>query len=498
MTHDGDQAAVRRQKLASIREVASAYPNQFRPDSLAAKLHQRFADTDAETLKGEECTVYLAGRVMGLRNMGKVIFADLLDSSGKIQLFVRLNAFDEESRRDKFQQFEALDIGDIIGVHGTVFRTRTGELSVAIDEFELLAKALLPFPEKFHGLADQELRYRQRYLDLIINQEVKEVFTARTRIIQYLRQFLDARDFVEVETPMMHSIPGGAIAKPFVTHHNALSLDMYLRVAPELFLKRLVVGGIERVYEVNRNFRNEGVSTQHNPEFTMLEFYQAYADYEDFMKLTEDMFAGLIDNVLDGPEVHFGELEINLSPPFERITLHEAILKFNDTLAEKDLNDESVLKAFLQDLGVRCEKSWGIGKLQFEIFEKTVEDNLIQPTFITQYPVEVSPLSRVNDKNPAITDRFEFFVGGMEIANGFSELNDPEDQASRFENQIEQRESGDEEAMHFDHDYIRALEYAMPPAAGQGVGIDRLVMLLCNRPSIRDVILFPYMKPAGR
>jgi len=494
MTNDSDQGAVRRQKLAAIRKQTIAYPNQFRPDALAGEMQQRFADSDAESLKEQNCEVFLAGRLMGRRKMGKVSFADLQDSSGKIQLFVRQNSIGEQV----YEQFQTFDVGDIIGVHGTVFRTRTGELSVAIDEIQLLVKALQPFPEKFHGLADQELRYRQRYLDLIINQEVKEIFEVRTGVIGSLRKFLDSRGFVEVETPMMHSIPGGAIAKPFVTHHNALSLDMYLRVAPELFLKRLVVGGLERVYEINRNFRNEGVSAQHNPEFTMLEFYQAYADYEDFMKLTEDMFEALIAHVLNRSIVCFGEHEIDLSPPFERIALLEAVLKFNDALSESDLSDESKLRTYLKELNVRCEKSWGIGKLQFEIFEKTVEDNLIKPTFITQYPVEVSPLSRISDSNPQITDRFEFFVGGMEIANGFSELNDPEDQARRFENQIRQRESGDEEAMHYDHEYIRALEYGMPPAAGQGVGIDRLVMLLSNRPSIRDVILFPYLKPAGR
>ena len=494
MVNSIDEATVRRQKLADYRDRGNAFPNQFRPDCVAQELQERFKGIDSESIKQENLSVKLAGRVMTRRKMGKVTFADLQDASGRIQLFVRQNTVSEE----RYKEFLECDIGDIVGVQGNVFRTKTGELSIAVETFELIVKTLRPFPEKFHGLADQETRYRQRYLDMIINDDVKETFRTRTALISFIRTFLNSRDFIEVETPMMHSIPGGAIARPFVTHHNALSLDMFLRIAPELFLKRLVVGGFERVYEVNRNFRNEGVSTQHNPEFTMLEFYQAYADYEDFMRLTENMFEGIASEVVESDSLVFGKMDIDISPPFKRIPLLEAVIEHNVKLTESDLDNEDHLKEYLQQMGAKIEKSWRLGKLQFELFERTVEEKLIQPTFITDYPVEVSPLSRINDANSSITDRFEFFIGGMEIANGFSELNDPEDQAARFTSQIEQRESGDEEAMHFDHDYIRALEYGLPPSAGEGVGIDRLVMLLANRPSIRDVILFPYLKPEGR
>ncbi len=489
-----DEAEVRRQKLAQLRSKGNTFPNQFRSDSQAAVLQRRFKNQDAESVKAHDTTVKLAGRIMTRRRMGKVTFSDLQDSSGRIQLFVRQNTVSEK----RYQEFLDCDIGDVIGIEGKVFRTRTGELSVAVERFELLVKTLRPFPEKFHGLADQETRYRQRYLDMIMNQDVKEVFRLRTALISMIRSFLDKREFIEVETPMMHSIPGGAIAKPFVTHHNALSLDMYLRIAPELFLKRLVVGGFERVYEINRNFRNEGVSTQHNPEFTMLEFYQAYADYEDFMQLTADLFETIASELVQTDTIEFGGKEIKIAPPFRRMPLLEAVAAENPNLPESDLLDQEKLTEYLRQLGAKTETSWGLGKLQFELFERTVEEKLIQPTFITDYPVEVSPLSRINDNDSTITDRFEFFMGGMEIANGFSELNDPEDQAQRFANQIQQRESGDEEAMHFDHDYIRALEYGLPPAAGEGVGIDRLVMVLTNSASIRDVILFPYLKPEGR
>ena len=362
----------------------------------------------------------------------------------------------------------------------------------------MLVKALRPFPDKFHGLSDRELRYRRRYLDLIINQEVRETFKIRTGIIQTIREFLDRHGYLEVETPMMHTIPGGAIAKPFATHHNALSVDMFLRIAPELFLKRLVVGGFERVYEINRNFRNEGISTQHNPEFTMLEFYQAYADFEDFMQLTEDLMEELAQVVLQSSTIPYGEYTIHLKKPYRRLALLDAVLQYNPKLSEKCVEDEAVLRAYLQQLGGKPVSAWGIGKLQFEVFEQTVENKLIQPTFITHYPVEVSPLSRVNDLDSAIADRFEFFVAGMEIANGFSELNDPDDQAFRFREQLKQRMVGDDEAMHYDEDYIRALEYGLPPAAGEGIGIDRLVMLLSNNQSIRDVILFPHLKPSTR
>ena len=494
MSNENEQTAIRKQKLASLRAQGQAYPNDFRPTTLAKELHNRFSDQDAESIKEENFAAVLAGRLMNRRKMGKVTFADLQDSSGKIQLFVRQNTVE----KDSYEIFQGFDIGDIIGVSGNLFRTKTGELSIAVENFRILAKALKPFPEKFHGLADQELRYRQRYLDLIINQDVKETFQIRSSIVQCIRKFMDEHGFLEVETPMMHSIPGGAIARPFVTHHNALSLDMYLRIAPELFLKRLVVGGFERVYEINRNFRNEGVSTQHNPEFTMLEFYQAYADYQDFMEFTERMFEQLTSRVCKSSTIQFADQEISLRPPFHRLSLSDAVLKHNSTLVEQDLNDGEKLHNYLYSIGGQPQQNWGAGKLLFEIFERTVERKLIEPTFITHYPIEVSPLSRVSDAQPDIADRFELFVGSMEIANGFSELNDPEDQAKRFRNQIAQREFGDEEAMHFDEDYIRALEYGLPPSAGEGVGIDRLVMLLSNQSSIRDVILFPYLKPSGR
>ncbi|MDE0308906.1 MAG: lysine--tRNA ligase [Acidiferrobacterales bacterium] len=491
---DNEQSRLRRQKLANLRERNHVYPNAFRPSSSAAELHRRFGDCDAEELKLTDLSVALGGRIMNFRKMGKVTFADFRDSSGSIQLFVRQQAIGTED----YEKFQELDIGDIVGASGKVFRTRTGELSIAVDEYHLLTKALHPFPEKFHGLSDQELRYRQRYLDLIMNEDVRKTFRTRSAIVQCIRKFMDSRGFLEVETPMMHSIPGGAIAKPFVTHHNVLSLDMYLRIAPELFLKRLVVGGYDRVYEINRNFRNEGVSTQHNPEFTMLEFYQAYADYRDFMTLTEEMFEDITASVCDSAVVQYGDLEINLVPPFRRIPLHQAVLEHNSSLAADDLGNLKVLSDYLVGIGGEVNSVWGAGKVLFEIFERTVEDRLIEPTFITEYPVEVSPLSRVSDSDPEIADRFEFFVAGMEIANGFSELNDPEDQAERFRNQILHRESGDEEAMQFDEDYIRALEYGLPPSAGEGIGIDRLAMLLTNQKSIRDVILFPYLKPSGR
>ena len=494
MSNDSDQGQIRRAKLAQLQETGWAYPNGFRPDAQADILQTEHENASAEELKAQNISVKLAGRLMSRRKMGKVTFADFKDASGKIQLFVRQNTV-TESQYDLFQSF---DIGDVLGVSGSLFRTRTGELSIAVDQFDILAKALIPFPEKFHGLADQELRYRRRYLDLIINEDVKSTFKVRSAIVRCIRKFMDERDFLEVETPMMHSIPGGAIARPFITHHNALSLDMYLRIAPELFLKRLVVGGIERVYEINRNFRNEGVSTQHNPEFTMLEFYQAYADYNDFMTLTEAMFERLTAEVCEESTIKFGEHEIHLKPPFAKLTLHEAVLQHNPQLRHEDLEDTETLRTYLNTIGGKALNHWGIGKVLFEIFERTVEQHLIQPTFITHYPVEVSPLSRVCDDNAALTDRFEFFIAGIEIANGFSELNDPQDQATRFRNQIAQRQSGDDEAMHYDDDYIRALEYGMPPAAGEGIGIDRLVMLLTNRPSIRDVILFPYLKPEAR
>ncbi len=494
MSQDNAQSQQRKRKLALLREQGRVYPNDFRPTASAKELHDQFVDHDAISLKEISCFARLAGRLMSRRRMGKVTFVDLQDASGRIQLFIRQATVSKQ----EYEKFLEYDIGDIIGVDGTVFRTRTGELSIAVETVTLLVKALRPFPDKFHGLSDRELRYRRRYLDLIINQEVRETFKIRTGIIQTIREFLDRHGYLEVETPMMHTIPGGAIAKPFATHHNALSVDMFLRIAPELFLKRLVVGGFERVYEINRNFRNEGISTQHNPEFTMLEFYQAYADFEDFMQLTEELMEELAQVVLQSSTIPYGEYTIHLKKPYRRLALLDAILQYNPKLSEKCVEDEAVLRAYLQQLGGKPVSAWGIGKLQFEVFEQTVENKLIQPTFITHYPVEVSPLSRVNDSDSAIADRFEFFVAGMEIANGFSELNDPDDQAFRFREQLKQRMVGDDEAMHYDEDYIRALEYGLPPAAGEGIGIDRLVMLLSNSQSIRDVILFPHLKPSTR
>ncbi len=484
---------LRQSKLQSIQSNGQLYPNDFRRTVFSQEIHQKYSKTDSDTLREINHVVSVAGRLLSRRRMGKVTFADLSDMTGKIQLFVK------QSVVENYELFDELDIGDVIGASGKVFRTKTGELSIEIDKFQLLSKALHPFPEKFHGLSDQELRYRQRYLDLIFNEDVRNTFHTRAKIVRFIRRFMDARQFLEVETPMMHSIPGGALARPFKTHHNALSLDMYLRVAPELFLKRLVVGGYERVYEINRNFRNEGVSTQHNPEFTMLEFYQAYADYMDFIELTEEMMENLVMEVVGSSTFEYQGLKCSLKPPYKKISLMDAVLEHNPVLKKSDLKDYDRLKKYLKnDLNVEALPSWGVGKLLFEVFEKTVEHKLLQPTFITQYPVEVSPLSRVNDNNSFVTDRFEFFVAGMEIANGFSELNDPEDQAARFRKQMENRESGDVEAMHFDSDYIRALEYGLPPSAGEGIGIDRLVMLLTNNPSIRDVILFPYLKPMNR
>ncbi len=494
MSQDNDQSQQRKRKLTLLREQGRVYPNDFRPTVSAKELQDRFVDYDAGSLKEINFFVRLAGRLMSRRRMGKVTFVDLQDASGRIQLFIRQSTVSKL----EYDRFLAYDIGDIIGVSGAVFRTRTGELSIGVETIALLVKALRPFPEKFHGLSDRELRYRRRYLDLIINQDVRETFRIRTRIIQSIREFLGRHGFLEVETPMMHTIPGGAIARPFATHHNALSVDMFLRIAPELFLKRLVVGGFERVYEINRNFRNEGISTQHNPEFTMLEFYQAYADFEDFIKLTEDLMEELAEGVSQSLTVPYGQHAINLEKPYRRISLLDAVLQHNPKLSENGVEDEEVLRTYLQKLGGTPGRAWGLGKLQFEVFEQTVENKLIQPTFITHYPVEVSPLSRINDSDSTITDRFEFFVAGMEIANGFSELNDPEDQAHRFREQLKQRMGGDEEAMHFDEDYIRALEYGLPPAAGEGIGIDRLVMLLSNSQSIRDVILFPHLKPSTR
>ena len=485
--------AERRSKLDALRAEGQAYPNDFRKDTTAGSLHRRFDGCEAEELAQVEEQFSLAGRMMAKRVMGKIAFVRLQDRSGSIQLMIQRDSLPE----GLFQAFKHWDIGDIIGASGEIMRTQKGELSIRVSSLRLLTKSLRPLPEKYHGLTDTEMRYRQRYVDLIMNEDSQSVFRTRSRIITFIRSFMEApeRDFLEVETPMMHPIPGGATARPFVTHHNALDLQMFLRVAPELYLKRLIVGGLGRVYEINRNFRNEGVSTRHNPEFTMLEFYWAYADYNDLMDLTESMLVGLTREVTGGSTVIYQGDEIDFSGPYERLSVEEAVRRYNPKLAGANLWDADFLRSACEGLQVHTEKSWGPGKLLTELFEATVEEHLLQPTFITQYPTEVSPLSRRNDENPDITDRFELFVCGREIANGFSELNDPEDQAERFRAQVENKEAGDLEAMHFDADYIRALEYGMPPTAGEGIGIDRLVMIYTDAPSIRDVLLFPYMRP---
>ena len=483
--------AERRQKLGALRERGNAFPNDFHRNALADELHHMYGAHDNETLAEEHVDVAVAGRMMVKRIMGKASFIKLADRSGQIQ--VRLE-------RDRlpdgvYQEFKKWDVGDIVGARGSLFHTKTGELTVMAVEACLLTKSLRPLPEKWAGLTDQETRYRQRYVDLIINESSRAIFRKRSQIITYMRGFLESLDFLEVETPMMQVTPGGAIARPFKTHHNALDMPLYLRIAPELNLKRLIVGGFERVYEINRNFRNEGVSTQHNPEFTMMEAYRAYADYNDWMDTTEAMLHGMADAVNGTTVISYQGEEYDFGNPFPRLTVEEAILRHNPGFDASKIRDRDYLVAWCEKLGAPVKDAYGEGKLQTEIFDETCEAKLREPTFITQYPAEVSPLARKNDDDPFVTDRFELFIAGREIANGFSELNDPEDQAERFRAQAANRDAGDDEAMAFDHDYIRALEYGMPPTAGIGVGIDRLVMVFTDSPSIRDVLLFPHMRP---
>lgn len=488
---DNRLVAERRRKLDDLREGDSAYPNDFHRDTLTGELHATCGHKSAEGLEAEGLVVSVAGRMMAKRVMGKVSFVHIRDRSGQIQLFVQRDTIGS----DDYKSFKAWDMGDIVGARGVVFRTQTGELSVRVQELRLLVKCLRPLPEKWHGLTDQEQRYRQRYVDLIVNEQTREVFRQRTEIVAFIRRFLDSLDFTEVETPMMQVLPGGALARPFQTHHNALNMPLYLRVAPELFLKRLLVGGMERIYEINRNFRNEGLSTQHNPEFTMLELYQAYATYEEVMGHTETVIRECARAVLGSTLLNYQGEEIDLSSPFQRMDLESAVLHYNPELQKEKIRDAHYLRQVCKSLEIPHHAAYGAGKLQTELFEKTVENQLTQPTFITHYPAEVSPLARCTDGDPFTTDRFELFISGRELANGFSELNDPEEQAERFQDQARAKAAGDAEAMVYDEDYIRALEYGMPPAAGLGVGIDRLVMFLTDSPSIRDVLLFPHMRP---
>lgn len=480
---------IRQEKLAAMRKEGFDFPNQFRQKDKAQDLINAWNEKDKETLESLQTRVAIAGRMVLRRIMGKASFFHIQDVSGRIQVYLRENDLPEI-----YHAFKHWDLGDIVGVEGFLFKTKTGELSVHAESVHILTKSLRPLPDKFHGLTDREERYRRRYVDLIANEESRKTFVIRSRIVQAFRNFMDKQGYLEVETPMMHPIPGGALARPFITHHNTYDRQMYLRIAPELYLKRLVVGGFERVYEINRNFRNEGVSTRHNPEFTMVEFYQAYADYQMMMNLTEQLMHELCDTVMGTRQISYQGHILDFSRPFARMSVVAAIMQYHPQIKVEELQDLAQCRQLVSNMGFAWKETDGLGKLHMIIFEETVEQLLIQPTFITAYPTEVSPLARRTDGNPEVTDRFEFFIAGREIGNGFSELNDAEDQAARFKKQVESKEAGDMEAMHFDQDYIEALEYGMPPTAGEGIGIDRLVMLFTDATSIRDVILFPHLR----
>jgi len=485
--------AERRAKLARLREKGQAFPNDFRREHLSSDLHGAWGGMSKEELEAAPPRACVAGRMMLKRLMGKASFATLQDMDGRIQVYVRAEAIGAEA----YEDFKHWDLGDIVGAEGTLFRTKTGELTIQVSSIRLLAKSLRPLPDKFHGLADMEARYRNRAVDLIVTPESRDTFIKRSKLVQAIREFFVARGYLEVETPMMHPIPGGAAAKPFKTHHNALDMELYLRIAPELYLKKLVVGGLEKVFEINRNFRNEGISTRHNPEFTMIEFYEAYQDYRYLMDLTEELLRECAAKVVGKLVLDYQGTTIDLAQPFDRLTMAEAIAKYNPKYPLAELAKPEYLKAALGPYAIEVFPTDGLGLLQLKLFEATTEAKLVQPTFIVAHPTDVSPLARASDANPAVTDRFELFITGREMANGFSELNDPEDQAARFVQQARAKEAGDEEAMYFDADFIRALEYGLPPTAGEGIGIDRLAMLFTDSPSIRDVILFPQLKPAG-
>ena len=479
--------AQRREKLTAIRAKRVAFPNGFVKEDASTDLIEKYETKTKEELEGLAVTAVIAGRIVRMRGP----FVVLQDGSGQMQIYINNKSFVDEQA----EEIKSFDLGDIIGVIGEMFKTGKGELTLRASKFELLTKSLRPLPDKHKGLTDTEMRYRQRYVDLIVNEESRKIFQTRSRIMRFIRQYFESLDFMEVETPMMQVIPGGATARPFITHHNALDQEMYLRVAPELYLKRLVVGGFERVFELNRNFRNEGLSTRHNPEFTMLEFYQAYARYQDLMDLTEDLFRKIAIDLNGSSKVSFQGSQYDFAEPFARLSVTDSIKKYCSVTDDSAFASTESVTALANSLDVHFDENWPKGKILMEIFDQKVEAELDQPTFITEYPIEVSPLARCNEENPEITDRFELIIGGRELANGFSELNDPEDQAERFKEQVAQKDSGDSEAMHFDHDYVTALEYGMPPTAGEGIGIDRLVMLFTDSASIKDVLLFPHMRP---